>query len=205
LPSLLWDRDPGHLLQLGGETRCQGLIGGFKLLETGLGVVFYRDEVAAQGFWQAADQLGDLLFQKSRYQPVESSGSKLIEYYHGHGYSDSIGLMARFEAVGQGQGHAHYIQCVGVAIRGLSVCLQELCAIHVQQLRILTFYLRAPALEGLGADHAFWQTLVIKIKQIPLIDEDIQTPHPVLQVLDLFQYFPIMLEKGCPCLVVALY
>ena len=69
----------------------------------------------------------------------------------------------------------------------------------------MAFRLRAPALEGPGADHAFRQALVIKIKPIPLIDEDIQTPHPVLQVLDLFQYFPIMLEKGCPCFVVALY
>ena len=76
--------------------------------------------------------LGNIGFKTDKNEYTGTRGIKLIEYHHGHSYGDSIGLIARLKAVGQGQGHARYIQCVGVAIHGLSVCLQELCAIHVQ-------------------------------------------------------------------------
>ena len=114
--------------------------------EHGAGGVRCGNEVAAQVFWQRADERGDEFLAQSRYLPGELVAAEASQHLDRHVHGDAVVLGARLEPVGQRQRQVARLPRVRLVGGGV-VLAQQVVAGHREQVGRLVPLLLPPCVE----------------------------------------------------------
>ena len=190
--------EPRAAAQGGGELVDQVLPGrGIRLGQSGSRVVRRGHEVLAGGLGQGLDQGGRQLLAHPGHEPVEALVAHLVEDLDGDVAGDAVGVRARLELVGQPQ--LQLALTPGLRVVGADGRVGALGDDHVlgegQQVRRLVPRGLPPRVEVPPGHDGLGDAGVVEREQLVVVDQDVAAPRALLQLGDLLEQAPVVVEE----------
>ena len=161
------------------------------------------NEVAAQVFWQRADQRGDQFLAQRGHLPGELVAAEAREHLDRHVHGDAVVVGARLEAVGQRQ--RQVTRLPGVRLVGGGVLgAQQVVAGERQQVRCAVPLLLPPGVEVPRRDDLGRDAGVVERVDLVVADEQVAAAGALLDFGELLAQPRVVAEEVVAGLPVAL-